>query len=212
MKKLFCLITLVFSLAAKGITVGIPEELYQSLRYEDNTLKGLMSEHYRCVLSASKLSPVYVTLPHARVVSSLQNGRIAIGLPLVHTQLRSRFALHADTLLSANFEIVVPEDSQLESLDMLPDEALRSTVAVKRGTAVKEIFLQSAGFPEDTEKVAFLDMNTWEGALAFVQRGRGDISIIPTVIKQSISPEILDGLKFFPSRGKAYLIVRKQKL
>lgn len=145
-----------------GVSDGVPEFVGQS----QGKLNGALSSVYECVFEKSGLEPHYVSIPLKRGLYYLKRGELDVLLPLARTPERDQSMVFAGELVQAEYSYV--------SFKPLPTDIAGSNLkfGLVRGFA-GHVFV-----PESAPKTE--DVTSWSQLVPMLDRGRIDVSVVPT--------------------------------
>lgn len=158
--------------SADTINVGVVDEIERELNVVDGELVGRFSPLYRCVFGAMDGQFKFVEMPLARLLFQLENGQVSIGLPLVQTLARDKFADFGGLLFQAEYVYLFIKD--------LPpfSQASGLTFALVRRFVGEDLMRGEAA--------KLLSVSGWRQAVNMLKIGRADAVVLPWVLVENL--------------------------
>ncbi len=165
---------------AQNIKVAVIEYAYKAIGFSDGKLTGDLADKFQCILDKLPYTLEFQILPYARLLKSVKEGTIDMGLPLIKSNARDEIALFTLPVVYVPFELY----SQKPINDKAKLHQLR--VVFARSSAVVNIAKKYNMQP--------YEVNDWQQAVKMVQYGRQDAVLIPAAIASSFDSKFFAGL------------------
>lgn len=169
-----CLVSM--PVLAAEFRVAVSENASDIVRVENGELAGIAAPIYRCVFAGTGLDFSYVELPLARSLFHLENGEVAVAMPLASSPDRDRYGAFPGNLVDVRYLFL--------SFRELPPmkEAGDLLYVLPRGHL-------GARFVESV-RTRGIEVSSWQQVFTMLKLGRADFTIVPQVIL----PDILQDL------------------
>lgn len=161
---------------AAEFRVAVSENASDILRVEDGELEGIAAPIYQCVLEGTGFDFSLIELPLARSLMHLEDGEIAVALPLARAPDRGRYGVFAGNLVDVRYLFL----SYRELPAIADTEGL--LYVLPRG--------HLGGQFVDDALAKRIDVSAWTQVFTMLKLGRGDFTIVPQVVLPDILRDV----------------------
>ena len=131
LKLLHFFLLLLFSLSLSAESkrhhfVGVFADIEREISVENGKLVGRFAPYYRCVFSRVGGDFRFINMPLAQILRQLEKGGISVGLPLIQTAERDKYADFGGSLFRLEYVYLMAQDlPPLETMTAQAVEMLR---------------------------------------------------------------------------------------
>lgn len=154
--------------AQEPVRVGIAAGIEREITVSEGALEGRFSGFYRCVFERVPGDFQFVEMPLAQLLYQLRKGGVAVGLPLVQTSERDRYADFGGRLFQTEYAYLF-----LKEMPPLNQTAGLTYAFVRK--FVGDQLVQG-------ENAKILHVSEWRQAVYLLKLGRADVVVIPWVL------------------------------
>lgn len=148
--------------------VGVFADIEREISVENGKLVGRFTPYYHCVFSRVDGDFRFVHMPLAQILRQLEKGGISIGLPLIQTVERDKYADFVGSLFQLEYVYLMVED--LPPLDTM--------MGLRFGFVRKFAGLEL--LKGDSPRVT--DVSDWAQAVEMLRLGRVDVVVLPRIM------------------------------
>ncbi|EHJ03119.1 ABC-type amino acid transport substrate-binding protein [Marinobacter sp. DSM 26671] len=173
LKLLHFFLLLLFSLSLSAESkrhhfVGVFADIEREISVENGKLVGRFAPYYRCVFSRVGGDFRFINMPLAQILRQLEKGGISVGLPLIQTAERDKYADFGGSLFRLEYVYLMAQD--------LPP--LETMTGLRFGFVRKFAGLQL--LKGDSPRVT--DVSDWAQAVEMLRLGRVDVVVLPRIM------------------------------
>ncbi|MFL1404158.1 hypothetical protein ACJO2E_02280 [Marinobacter sp. M1N3S26] len=170
---------------AAEFRVAVSENASDIIRVENGELAGIAAPIYQCVFGGTGFDFSFVQLPLVRSLFHLENGEIAVAMPLASSPDRDRYGVFPGNLIDIRYLLL--------SFRELPpmEEAGDLLYVLPRGHL-------GARFVESV-RTRRIEVSSWQQVFTMLKLGRADFTIVPQVILPDILREVDEPLYTQPA-------------
>lgn len=159
-------------LADPHILVGVMSGVEREISVADGQLEGRFAPYYRCVFDHVDRDFRFVELPLAQLLAQLRGGRVAVGIPLIRTSGRDKYADFGGRLFQTEYVYLM-----LNNLPPLNHSSGLTYSFVRR--FVGEDLMKG-------ENPKLLGASDWRQSVELLKKGRADVVVLPWVLVDSL--------------------------
>lgn len=184
---------------AETLVIGVGDQNQKAVSVKNGKLIGSVASNYQCILDKLGFAFDLQLLPQARILRQLEQGEIAIGMPLVKYNDWDEFAIYTNTVIRVPYYLFSSKE-----LDLSQDLSNR-TFGIMRASITKDMAIQ--------RNAQYREVTSWLQALSMVKLGRVDGAIIPGPIVEHLGKESFSGLTqaYLESKPVSFYVSKKAK-